>query len=271
MIEKYNGIDLSMFGEYCKKHAQLLNPCFQFQRRLRAKCVGGSFWKKQEKKRKKRFNDKTWTDIYEELKETADDEIRRAEEYRKSKHKRALKNRIKMGFFKLPKPGLFATVPAEPKKPKPKFLNKRLREKERYEVMDELFDNVHLRELESKNNAILDLQKLQAKDGEFAHTDSLSILERSTPGAFHLGFHQLTEIAHLRDELMGKEEARVAELKRRNRKKEKEPEPRGLFDYEFYDYKQAQQRRSKEKTRSQRRVQLALPVAPTDSKRQRIL
>jgi len=48
MVEKYNGIDLSMFGEYCKKHAHLLKPCFEFQRTLRRKCLGHRFWRRLE-------------------------------------------------------------------------------------------------------------------------------------------------------------------------------------------------------------------------------
>lgn len=65
MVEQYNGIDLSQFGEYTKKHMLLLEPCFHFQRVLRSKCLGTRFWKRQLKRRKKKFGDMTWTDIYE--------------------------------------------------------------------------------------------------------------------------------------------------------------------------------------------------------------
>ena len=93
MCEEYNGIDLSQFGEYCKKHMLLLDPCFQFQRRLRKKCLGARFWRRQMKRRRKTFQGKTWTDIYEELKDVAEDEIKRAEDYRKKKKLRGLQNR----------------------------------------------------------------------------------------------------------------------------------------------------------------------------------
>ena len=78
-------VDLSQFGEYAKKHMTLLEPCFDFQRRLRHKCLGSRFWKRQMKRRKKKFEGKTWTDIYEDLRDVAADEIKRAEDYRKKK------------------------------------------------------------------------------------------------------------------------------------------------------------------------------------------
>lgn len=96
MCEEYMGIDLSQFGEYTKKHMLLLEPCFEFQRRLRSKCIGPRFWRKQMRRRKMRFAEKTWTDIYEDLKDVAADEIKRAEDYRKKKKLRSLQNRVKV-------------------------------------------------------------------------------------------------------------------------------------------------------------------------------
>ena len=199
------------------------------------------------------------------MKDIADDEIRRAEEYRKSKHKRALKNRIKMGFFKLPKPGLFATVEEKPKTPKPKFLTKRLKAPERYEVLDELFDGVNLKQLEAKNDAVKAIQQKQRKDGEFAHADPISIIERNVPGAFHLDFKALAEQQHLCADLMGKEKVRIAEAKRMVKKKEKVPQPRGLFDYEVYDYADAEKRRNKQEEKIKRKLSQQQLVPVTNS------
>lgn len=235
LIEKYNGIDLSMFGEYVKKHQHLLQDIYTFQRLLRRKCLGTKFWKRQMYKRKKKFGDKTWTDIYEELKDIADDEIRRADEYRKNKHKRALKNRIKMGFFKLPTTELFAKVEKEPKNTKPKFLTKRLKQKERYEVLDELYDGVNLEQLEQVNTSVKDVQAKLKKDGEFAHALGVGEIERLVPGTYHLTFNQLTEIDHLKKEQLDKQSTRIRMMKEKVEKQEKLPQPRGLFDYEKYD------------------------------------
>jgi hypothetical protein len=143
MCEEYNGIDLAQFGEYAKKHMLLLEPCFQFQRHLRSKVIGHRFWKKHEKLRKKNFEGQTWTDIYEKLRDVAADEIRRAEEYRKNKKFRGLKNKIRMGFFKQPVVEKKQRRKSHKKKG-PKFLTAKLKEKERYEVLRELFEDVDL-------------------------------------------------------------------------------------------------------------------------------
>ena len=102
-----------------------------------------SYWRKKTKKRTKKFGGKTWTDIYEDLREVAMEEIKLAEEYRKKRKLRSLQNRVKMGFFKTPPP------PPPKKKVKkakgPKFLTKKLKEKERYDVLAELFEDVDLK------------------------------------------------------------------------------------------------------------------------------
>ena len=71
------------------------------------------------------------------------EEIKLAEEYRKKRKLRSLQNRVKMGFFKTPPP------PPPKKKVKkakgPKFLTKKLKEKERYDVLVELFEDVDLK------------------------------------------------------------------------------------------------------------------------------
>lgn len=40
ICEQWNCIDLSQYGEYCKKHMSLLEPCFHFQKTLQTKCLG---------------------------------------------------------------------------------------------------------------------------------------------------------------------------------------------------------------------------------------
>ena len=83
--QQWNGIDLSQYGEYCKKHMSLLGPCFKFQKTLQRKCLGTRFWRRKMKKRVKKFGDSTWTDIYEDLRDVAMDEIKQAEDYRKKR------------------------------------------------------------------------------------------------------------------------------------------------------------------------------------------
>lgn len=45
------------------------------------------------KKRVKKFGDMTWTDIYEQLRDVAMEEIKQAEDYRKKRKLRSLQNR----------------------------------------------------------------------------------------------------------------------------------------------------------------------------------
>ena len=232
MCEEYNGIDLSQFGTYVKKHMMLLEPCFQFQRLLRSRVIGHRFWKRQTKKRTKKFGDKTWTDIYEDLRGVAEEEIREAEKYRKNKKFRGLKNKIKMGFFK----GVKAVAPKprrmSHKKKGPKMLTAKLKEKERYDVLAELYEGVDMEKLETRNERVTVQHAEHATDGEFAHVESSYIIQHRVPGSGTLDFMRLTELEAVGLEIKSKKNAREEKSKEAVREKEGAHKVRGLFDYE---------------------------------------
>jgi hypothetical protein len=231
MCEEYNGIDLSQFGDYVKKHMLLLEPCFQFQRLLRSKVIGHRFWKKQMKRRIVKFADMTWTDIYEDLKKVAEDEIRRAEEYRKNKKFRGLKNKIMMGFLKAPK----APPPKRKKSVKkkgPKFLTAKLKEKERYEVLAELYEDVDLEKLAERNSRVTEMTENQKEDGEFGHVETTYEIEHRVPGTATLDFMKLSEIEALSKEILGKHQAHHEKAMEQVRAEDASHKVRGLFDYE---------------------------------------
>eukprot|EP00520_Triparma_pacifica_P001112 CAMPEP_0118645028 /NCGR_PEP_ID=MMETSP0785-20121206/7275_1 /TAXON_ID=91992 /ORGANISM="Bolidomonas pacifica, Strain CCMP 1866" /LENGTH=559 /DNA_ID=CAMNT_0006536869 /DNA_START=133 /DNA_END=1809 /DNA_ORIENTATION=- len=230
MNEEYMGIDLSQFGMYCKKHMLILEPCFEFQRRLRSRCLGGRFWRKQMRRRKKRFEGKTWTDIYEDLRDVAADEIKRAEDYRKKRKLRSLQNRVKMGFFKPP--------PKEVKKikvkkiKKPKFMTKLLKQKERYEVLNELYSDVNLNELAERNKSIKEETESLRANGEFGGAPSIEEIEVKIEGIHRQDFMNLLELEQLREETLKKTKAKQSTAKEEQGKEKHQHKVRGLFDYQ---------------------------------------
>jgi len=221
------------FGEFCKGHGQLLEPCFNFQRLLRSKVIGPGFWKRQMNDRIKKFEGSTWTDIYEDLKGVAEEEIRKDELHRKGKNWRGLKRIASMGSFKLPKAELPTPKKGLHKKKKgPKFLNKRLKEKERYSVLADIFENVDLEKLEARNSRVTEEHKENAKDGEFAHVTSVLTIEHQLPGSDKLDFMRLTELEALGIELRRRIKKTQEKKSEAVRAVDDQPKVRGLFDYE---------------------------------------
>ena len=90
-----------------------------------------------------------------------------------------------MGFFKTPPP---APPRKKVKKVKgPKFLTKKLKEKERYDVLAELFEDVNLKALEKRNNVVVEEKEEHKKEGEFSGVSPAMNIEIRVPGSHRLG------------------------------------------------------------------------------------
>ena len=137
--------------------------------------------------------------------------------------RRSLQNRVKMGFFKTPpKPPPKKKVK---KKKGPKFLTKKMKEKERYEVLTELFEDVDMKKLEAKNKLIVEEKEENRKVGEFAGSTATADVELRVPGLHRLDFMNLTELESLHDEVVSNFNAIAAKKVRRCKTKRQERVP----------------------------------------------
>ena len=128
-----------------------------------------------------------------------------------------------MGFFKTPpKPPPKKKVK---KKKGPKFLTKKMKEKERYEVLTELFEDVDMKKLEAKNKLIVEEKEENRKVGEFAGSTATADIELRVPGLHRLDFMNLTELESLHDEVVSNFNAIAAKKVRRCKTKRQERVP----------------------------------------------
>ena len=135
-----------------------------------------------------------------------------------------------MGFFKKAEP--------QPKKKKvrkvktaPKFMTKKMKEKERYEVLGELFMDASLDEAKERNAALQEEKKRLEKLGEFAGAATITEVELRVPGCHRLDFMSLTELGSIGEEILTKRKVADAMVKEEEGKVKHEHKVRGLFDY----------------------------------------
>jgi Ca2+-binding EF-hand superfamily protein len=209
MCEKTNGIDLSQFGEYGKTHMALLKPAFNFQRTLQKKILGTKFWAEQSKRRLQKFGDTFWTDLYEQLRNVAADEIEKAEAYLQGKRILELDKKSEVKNKRLEeKPAVFVPKPVTKKKKvkhvkhsKPRFLTDKNKEKERHEILDEFYLDVDLTLAFERNTMVKEAQveeeKKERDPNEEHSVEALDVLVDNIPGASHMNYSKLTELRHL--------------------------------------------------------------------------
>ena len=175
---------------------------------------------------------------------------------------RSLKNRVKMGFFKTP-PKEVKKVKVRKAK-KPKMLTKLLRQKERYEVLNELYADVNLNELTERNKAITEESQRLREEGEFGGAPSIEDIEVGIEGIHRLNFMGLTELEQLREETIRKSKAKEAATKEEHGKEIHKHKVRGLFDYEETKDGDAEVKKDRAKKRELRKTVAGFSVTEAE-------